>query len=397
MSTILTYGKCLALSLKESEEIIFQKDDRIKAFKHSQDSAESRKNEVTGSFLPELTGTYSKGYQSNEWKKFTNSSLEVKMNLQNPVTLSGKYKVANAQRDIVDLSRNTYRFETLYDLRTHYFKIKMTELQLQRTKANFAIFSKLMDIAEKKFNMARIQSVERDRLRAETMKFQFDIQALETSFKSLKDILALKLSHPISTPLTTELPKKFAPVSVRKDIYSTEKVKRYEAEIQKSEGELRLASSQFLPNIYLSAKRNENLEGVIESKFTAYTAGLVWTLAPQDYFKRRATASELAANRSLLDAEKLKGQTDLDSALLELESTLSQVKSGEAVTAILQDVSKKILDQYQSGYVNYTQYYDDFSRWQREEDSLLSNRYKAVEIYARLAKLVEDDSYFPFK
>jgi hypothetical protein len=73
---------------------------------------------------------------------------------------------------------------------------------------------------------------------------------------------------------------------------------------------------------------------------------------------------------------------------------VQDLRNQETLLNTLSRIANQSLVQYEKGFVPLASYYDDFRSLIDAEDDLLNKRFKAVEFYAKLAKVLEDDSIF---
>ena len=221
------------------------------------------------------------------------------------------------------------------------------------------------------------------------------LDRLRTDYDLKQSLLALRLKKPEhSETLNTPLPalfKKFTAAGSPKD---NSAVQRQRVEFEKKQSSLQSANSEFLPNFYLAVQKNDVIDPVTETRFVAYVGGLTWKLSTGSYYERKAAISEIAATQSLMDYEKQNAQIDLTTMIGDLNSIIAELKNQEAIVKSLSGILNQSLAQYEAGSISLTSYYDDFRTLSSAEDMLLNNRFKAVDLYAKLAQFLEEDAVF---
>lgn len=394
---ILLHGSAFSLTLKEAEESAMANDPKTKSYDDSLKSVEARKSGVVSGLFPKLTIEASKTYQVPQKIHKTQTALEAKATFQNPIWHLSQHDSINADKKLLELDKSAHYYDLVNSVRTSYFKIKVLELQIASAKKYHSTLYDVFRSIETKYKQGRIQVLDKDRSQVQVLRQEQTLNSLNAQLESQKVALAKKINAKEKLgihSLNTELPTVFKPLPANFSAKDIPAIKREQYITDKNRSLLKSANSEFFPDFYISATKNDIIDPVTESRFVAYSAGLTWKLSPGSYYSRKEAQAKIASSKNLVEYEKLQGEMDLYAMVSDINSTVADLASQDVIVKSLERIAKQSLVQYQAGYTPLTTYYLEFETLSEAEDKLLNKRFKLIELYTKLAKYLEDDTIF---
>ncbi len=392
LCTLIFSVNALALTLKEAESIALSNDAKLRGFGDFQRSLDAKKQGVTASLFPKLNASFTKtkvepNTSKNEW------TYEVRADFKNPLWHIAEHQSLNTEKKTIELENTTYKHALLYKIRTNYFKIKLLELQIDQSKQNLQTVSRVFERTQLKYKNGRIQVLDRDRAQVEVTKLEMTLASLQTDYEAQLSEFSKRIQQR-GENLSTPLPETFK--DLPDSILNKENVsvKKQKLEYEKTFSDLKRANADFLPNFFVAIQKNSVINAVEDVKYTAYVGGVVWNLSSSPYYDRKAILADRSAKQSNIAFEKQENELQLMNLLADHKSLLKEIKSQEAIVKTLANIAQQSLRQYEAGFVSLSDYSEDFRSLKFAQESLLNNRYKAVDLYARLAKILEEDSLF---
>lgn len=386
----------LSLSLKEAEDAALTNDKKIFTLQESYSVIDLKKDTVLAGYLPKFTLELSSERRNQDPRNFNNTAMSLRASFTNPLASLASWESLDTDKKILALTQNTYRYELLYNIRINYFKIQLLNLQIAQAQKYLKILSRIFKLNDEKYKQGRIQILDRDRSQVELLKQEQSLSLLNSDKSTQIASLALKLKK-TSTSLekfNTPLASRFKAIPLNnespKGAISQQRILEYE----KNQSEIKKINSEFLPDFYLELQKNSIVDNVTETRYAAFVAGLSWKLSPESFYRRRVSLAENDLTQNLIDFENEQTKIQYSDLIHELNGIVSSLISQESIIKTLSDISEKTLAQYEKGFISFKDYHDDFRNLTVEEDSFLLKRYRAIELYAKLAQLSEDDSIF---
>ncbi len=386
----------LSLSLKDAEDAALQNDSKISSQLASYSALEYKKDAVTAGYFPKFSLELSKGHRNHDPKNFNNSSMSLRASFANPFFAMALWDSLAVDKKLLDLEQNTYRNAMLYKIRTSYFKIKLLDLQIEQGRKYLTSLSRIFKTNDDKYKQGRIQVLDRDRSQVELLKQEQTLSALSADKAGQIASLALKINKTslLLENLTTALPIRFKSITLPSEALSSSATKHRVIEYEKSQTEIKKINSEFLPDFYIGLEKNDIIDSVTETRYLAFVGGLTWKLSPETYYRRKASLAESSSSQNLIDFENEQNKIMFSELMSELNSIVGSLTSQEAIIQKLSSISEKTLAQYEKGFNSFKDYHDDFRNLSTEEDTFLLRRYRAIELYAKIAQLMEDDTVF---
>lgn len=383
------------LSLVDAETRVFNGDRKLRGFSESQSGLDAKMTGVNVSLLPTLNLEYAKGKTIDPKSNTGSTTWTARMDLTNPLQFMASRDGVTVEKKARDVEEETYRHSVLFKVRTAYFQTKLLELQLAQAERNLKTAEKVEAVSNQQFALGIKHSIDKDRSKLEADTRRLETRKAASDLASQKEVLRMTLRLEKDEPLVldTALPERFHPVGTKIEIARTGNAKRLAVDVERTENLLAQENASLLPTLSLNyTQRKDEGDPTIRNK--SYGASLTWNVGAGRYYGREAATANLSSNRNLLEHATYTDALDVTKTATDLATLLEQLDSQRAIVSQRARISEDSRKKYEQGIIALNEYYDDVRVLLVEENSLLTNRFQAVQLLATLAQVLEDEKLF---